>query len=111
MSKVLKKSPINLTHFKNGLQLATIEGTRYAFNFTESELFCSITANSASYDLEKRSGLDRDDYTNEEMAFIIAGNWDEADVLTMIESLPANELPDYLVPAAPAAREEHSHAA
>lgn len=105
----LAKNNLNLISFKNGCQLASIGDIKYQFDFTEDELIDSILAYTTPYDLERRSGLDRDDYTNREMAVIVAQEWDESDVLVMIADLPTNELSDYVV--APAAREEHSHAA
>lgn len=85
----------NLITFKDGLQIVEINGSRYQFDFSESELADSIE--KYNNDLSHRSGLHLDDYTPMEMAIEIASYWEAEDVENMISDIPENELSDYLI--------------
>jgi hypothetical protein len=95
MSNLQKTSGVNLISFRDGFQLAEINGTAYLFNFSENELADSIEANTLLNELSHRSGLHQDDYSEKEMAIEIASQWETSDVLQMIADLPGEELQDY----------------
>ncbi|WP_407430587.1 hypothetical protein [Arcticibacter sp.] len=95
----------NIITFKDGLQIVEIDGARYQFPFSESDLADSIE--EYNNDLSRRSGLDCDDYTPKEMAIEIASYWETEDVENMISEVTDDELPDYIIED----RKELHHAA
>jgi len=108
MSKVAKNNQ-NLIFFKDGYQLAEINGVSYQFDFTEAELANSIELYRD--DLVNRSGFYHEDYTEKEMAIEIASYWEETDVERLIADLPESELADYIVIHNDVILEEVGHAA
>jgi predicted lactoylglutathione lyase len=107
MTNLAKPATINLISFKDGIQVAEINGDKYQFDFTENELADSIEASTLLNELSNRSGLHADDYSAKEMAIEIASYWEAEDVEAMIAGLPANELFEYIVKE----RKELNHAA
>lgn len=95
----------NLITFKDGQQIVEIDGSRYQFPFSESDLAESIE--EYNNDLSHRSGLNRDDYTPKEMAIEIASYWETEDVENMISEVTDDELLDYIIED----RKELHHAA
>ena len=91
---------IQIKQLLKNKQICTIDGLDYQFEFSERDLIDSIETNCSWSDLENRSGCDLDDFSDFEMASIIAEDWEHSDVEMMIKNYikeNPNNLQDHLI--------------